>query len=332
MATLIDVPIETYDERLSTVTAQRALTEAGVRGRAGRQVIDKVAAAVILQAFLDHRRCRRSTHEAVPAMNRARRTQRHRRRRRPRRARHVRLARRPLGRVARGRRGRARPHADAHRQVDRLRRAAAGQPADHRGGVLRLVVHPPGQRARVRSGAPIEFNDRRGRDAQTRSASGSRTRASSRTPRSSATTPATTVGIEIVPGPVPHPDRRHVGNMLGRAPHAAQRDVRQRHVPRRASRCSQMAEPARRRAPELRRRGVPRRGQRSGHPVACSGRPARTLLEGLLFPATYRVYNADSERQVVIRMVEQMERVGSQEEIDSGVVGRGRRRTRPTRS
>jgi putative Holliday junction resolvase len=55
LATLIDVPIETYDERLSTVTAQRALTEAGVRGRSGRQVIDKVAAAVFLQAYLDHR-------------------------------------------------------------------------------------------------------------------------------------------------------------------------------------------------------------------------------------------------------------------------------------
>ena len=55
MATLIDVPIETYDERLSTVTAQRALTEAGVRGPAGRQVIDKIAAAVFLQAFLDRR-------------------------------------------------------------------------------------------------------------------------------------------------------------------------------------------------------------------------------------------------------------------------------------
>ena len=55
LATLIDVPIETYDERLSTVTAQRALTEAGVRGRSGRQVIDKVAAAVFLQAYLDRR-------------------------------------------------------------------------------------------------------------------------------------------------------------------------------------------------------------------------------------------------------------------------------------
>ena len=55
LATLIDVPIETYDERLSTVTAQRALTEAGVRGPAARQVVDKVAAAVFLQAFLDGR-------------------------------------------------------------------------------------------------------------------------------------------------------------------------------------------------------------------------------------------------------------------------------------
>jgi UPF0755 protein len=51
-------------------------------------------------------------------------------------------------------------------------------------------------------------------------------------------------------------------------------------------------------------------------------RPAgRRHTEGLLFPATYRVYNADSERQVVIRMVEQMERVGDQEEITAGVVG-----------
>ena len=53
LATLIAVPIETFDERLTTVTAERALAEAGVRGRARRQVVDKVAAAVILQSFLD---------------------------------------------------------------------------------------------------------------------------------------------------------------------------------------------------------------------------------------------------------------------------------------
>jgi putative Holliday junction resolvase len=55
LATLIAVPLETFDERLTTVTAERALAEAGVRGPARRQVVDKVAAAVILQSFLDRR-------------------------------------------------------------------------------------------------------------------------------------------------------------------------------------------------------------------------------------------------------------------------------------
>jgi putative holliday junction resolvase len=55
LATLIAVPLETFDERLTTVTAERALAEAGVRGRARRQLVDKVAAAVILQSFLDRR-------------------------------------------------------------------------------------------------------------------------------------------------------------------------------------------------------------------------------------------------------------------------------------
>ena len=50
LATVVGVPVETYDERFTTVTAERALAEAGVRGPARRQVVDKVAAAVILQA------------------------------------------------------------------------------------------------------------------------------------------------------------------------------------------------------------------------------------------------------------------------------------------
>ena len=48
-----DLPVETYDERLTTVSAERALAEGGVRGRARRRVVDKVAAAVMLQAWLD---------------------------------------------------------------------------------------------------------------------------------------------------------------------------------------------------------------------------------------------------------------------------------------
>ena len=58
LASVVDVPIETFDERLSTVTAERSLIEANVRGPARRQVVDKVAAAVFLQAYLDQRRRR----------------------------------------------------------------------------------------------------------------------------------------------------------------------------------------------------------------------------------------------------------------------------------
>lgn len=51
----LPIPVETYDERLSTVTAHRALSEMNLDGAARRRVVDKVAAAVILQAWLDHR-------------------------------------------------------------------------------------------------------------------------------------------------------------------------------------------------------------------------------------------------------------------------------------
>ncbi len=47
------VPVETYDERLTTVTAQRSLATGGVRAKDRRAVVDKVAAAVMLQAWLD---------------------------------------------------------------------------------------------------------------------------------------------------------------------------------------------------------------------------------------------------------------------------------------
>ena len=52
----LTVPIETYDERLTTVTAERSLAQQGLDGRDRRSVVDKVAAAVILQAWMDSRR------------------------------------------------------------------------------------------------------------------------------------------------------------------------------------------------------------------------------------------------------------------------------------
>ena len=44
------------DERLTTVTAQRSLREAGVRARGQKTMIDQAAAVGILQSWLDQRR------------------------------------------------------------------------------------------------------------------------------------------------------------------------------------------------------------------------------------------------------------------------------------
>ena len=48
------VPVAWMDERLTTVSAQRALIEGGVRREDRKKSVDKVAAAVILQAWLDN--------------------------------------------------------------------------------------------------------------------------------------------------------------------------------------------------------------------------------------------------------------------------------------
>jgi len=56
LATVVGVPVETYDERLTTVSADRALIEAKMRADARRRVVDKVAAAVMLQAWIDRQR------------------------------------------------------------------------------------------------------------------------------------------------------------------------------------------------------------------------------------------------------------------------------------
>ncbi len=56
LASVVGVPVEMYDERFTTVTAERGMREAGLDARARRKVVDKVAAAVMLQAWLDHRR------------------------------------------------------------------------------------------------------------------------------------------------------------------------------------------------------------------------------------------------------------------------------------
>jgi putative Holliday junction resolvase len=49
----VSVPIDRWDERLSTKAAERSMIEAGARRERRRENIDKVAAALILQSYLD---------------------------------------------------------------------------------------------------------------------------------------------------------------------------------------------------------------------------------------------------------------------------------------
>lgn len=60
---VLPVPIEYCDERYSTVIAQRALAAGGRRPAMRRAVVDKVAAAAILQTWLD--RARAPGHDAA---------------------------------------------------------------------------------------------------------------------------------------------------------------------------------------------------------------------------------------------------------------------------
>lgn len=53
LSALTDLPITFWDERLSTVAAERALLEADTSRRKRAEVIDHVAAGIILQGVLD---------------------------------------------------------------------------------------------------------------------------------------------------------------------------------------------------------------------------------------------------------------------------------------
>ena len=55
----LGVAVTFWDERLTTVAAERTLREMGVRGRAQRGVVDETAAAILLQSYLDAREYRR---------------------------------------------------------------------------------------------------------------------------------------------------------------------------------------------------------------------------------------------------------------------------------
>lgn len=48
-----DLPVKLYDERLTTMSAHRYLSEANIRGKKRKAAVDELSATLILQDFLD---------------------------------------------------------------------------------------------------------------------------------------------------------------------------------------------------------------------------------------------------------------------------------------
>ena len=56
LAEFTDIPIELYDERMTTMVAHRFLTESGTFGKKRKGVVDTLSAEIILQNYLDRER------------------------------------------------------------------------------------------------------------------------------------------------------------------------------------------------------------------------------------------------------------------------------------
>ncbi len=53
---LVDIDVEYFDERLTTVSARRALLEGDVSRKKRKMVIDELAAVIILQSWMDFKK------------------------------------------------------------------------------------------------------------------------------------------------------------------------------------------------------------------------------------------------------------------------------------
>ena len=55
------LPVVMWDERLTTVAADKAMIEAGIRREKRKDYVDKIAAVLILQGYLDYRGMERAS-------------------------------------------------------------------------------------------------------------------------------------------------------------------------------------------------------------------------------------------------------------------------------
>ncbi len=54
MKSALSVAVHSYDERLTSKTANDSMIKANMKAQARRRIVDKIAAAVMLQGWLDH--------------------------------------------------------------------------------------------------------------------------------------------------------------------------------------------------------------------------------------------------------------------------------------
>jgi RNAse H-fold protein YqgF len=64
LARRTDRPVHMWDERLTTVAAERAMMEAGIRRENRKEHVDRIAAVFILQGFLDLRALKEQERES----------------------------------------------------------------------------------------------------------------------------------------------------------------------------------------------------------------------------------------------------------------------------
>jgi UPF0755 protein len=129
-------------------------------------------------------------------------------------------------------------------------------------------------------------------------------------------------GIEVVPGYYQLRQNDHMGNVLARLRTPPDQTYERVTFPEGFT-LQQMAE---RLATEQPRLGAEAFLAAANAPTVRSAfrPPGVTSLEGLLFPDTYQVSNADTEAQVVERMVTLMERVAGQEDLEAKAAALGR--------
>ncbi|MBT3363049.1 MAG: Holliday junction resolvase RuvX [Chloroflexi bacterium] len=56
LAKVVTMPIDTWDERMSSVQANRSMIAAGTKKNKKKQLRDAIAAAIVLQGYLDRKR------------------------------------------------------------------------------------------------------------------------------------------------------------------------------------------------------------------------------------------------------------------------------------